>query len=371
METVSILEISGYPPPYGGWTMRTEQLKKRLEAEGYLCVVLNTGETRKIPNPAYETVENGWVYVRKVWRYCRRGFLLHTHTNGEAPKGLLLAVVAQIIGSAAGAGSVLTFHAGVDQLYFPRAKSGALLPVFKLLFALPRFIVCNAESVKARIVEYGVAPEKIVAIPAFTREYVNYTPARLPDPLERHFASHRRILFSYLALRATFTPGILLTAFTELARTDSDLGLVVCGVGGHAEPEVTRAFNDQLQASGVADRICVVGDLTHDQFLTAMTRSVMYVRTPVSDGVCSSVLEALTLGVTVVASDNGTRPQGVVTFDAGDPASLARAIQRVLATPPVAASRPVAEIPDTLRREVDLLVCARLGGAAASPCPTA
>ena len=119
-----------------------------------------------------------------------------------------------------------------------------------------------------------------------------------------------------------------------------------------------------IQDLGLGDRICAVGDLSHDQFLTAMTRSRMYVRTHISDGVCSSVLEALTLGVPVVACDNGTRPAGVVTFPAEDSGALAAAVRGVLAVGPPGERRPVAagEIADTVRLEVDLLTDAARGG---------
>jgi len=56
----------------------------------------------------------------------------------------------------------------------------------------------------------------------------------------------------------------------------------------------------------------------------------MYVRTPSKDGVCSSVLEALSLGVPVVASENGTRPASVITFRPDDAADLAAKVSEVL-----------------------------------------
>jgi glycosyltransferase involved in cell wall biosynthesis len=57
------------------------------------------------------------------------------------------------------------------------------------------------------------------------------------------------------------------------------------------------------------------GEVGHDEFLTLISRSDLFVRTPLTDGVCSSVLEAMYLGIPVVAADNGSRPAGVVTYD--------------------------------------------------------
>ena len=361
-----VLEINGYPPPHGGWSVRAEQLKKRLDADGHDCVVLNIGESRKIPSPHYETVENGWVYLRKVWRYCRRGYLVHTHANGEASTAIALAIVAELIAKFFGVGSVLTFHAGTDQEYFPRSKARRWVPVFKLLFGLPKLTICNSEAVKARIVEYGLTPQRVAAIPAFSRQYLDFTPTALPANAERHFERYPRTLFCYIALRPAHYPQVLLKAFAELAAADPQLGLFVCGIGSHADGEIARTFQATLEQPVFHGRVCLEGDLTHDQFLTAMTRSLVYIRTHVSDGVCSSVLEALTLGIPVVACENGTRPPGVVTYPATDPGALAARVRDALAGRHHAARRQAADdVPDTVQIEVELLA-----SAVAGPAPT-
>jgi glycosyltransferase involved in cell wall biosynthesis len=355
-----ILEVCGYPPPHNGWAVRIVQLKKRLDVEGHECVVLNTGESRRVPSPHYQTVENGWVYVRKLWRYCRRGFLVHAHANGEAPKGILLALIAQLIARWVGIGSVLTFHAGTDQVFFPRRRAPGWVPVFRLLFGLPRTIVCNSEAVKQNILEYGVPSSKVVPIPAFSRQYLDVAPVQLSEAIGRHFESYPRTLFCYLALRPVYHPNTVLQAFAELAAADPGLGLILCGLTGHPDGPVAEAFENTARHLDIEHRLCRVGDLTHDEFLTAMTRSLVYVRTHVSDGVCSSVLEALTLGIPVVAADNGTRPPGVVTYRPDDAEALARAIRGVLsaAAPSRARAFDSSGVPDTVRQEIDLLTAA-------------
>lgn len=45
-------------------------------------------------------------------------------------------------------------------------------------------------------------------------------------------------------------------------------------------------------------------------------------RSPACDGVAASVLEALGLGIPVVASENGRRPAGVITYRDGDAADM-------------------------------------------------
>jgi hypothetical protein len=69
------------------------------------------------------------------------------------------------------------------------------------------------------------------------------------------------------------------------------------------------------------------------------------------------VLEALALGVPVVASENGHRPAGVVTYQADNAANLASVLAKTLLRhEAIKSSLPSPEIPDTLSIEVQMLV---------------
>ena len=351
-----ILQITSYPPPRAGWGVRVQFLKRHLEADGHQCVVLNIGRSRMIPSEEYETVLGLWDYLRKVWRYSRSGFLVHVHVNGQSPKGFVLAITAELLSLLSGRRCILTFHAGLDQAYFPRPRAPLLRPMFWVLFAVPRQISCNSEAVKAKIVEYGVSPDKIVPIAAFSRQYLQFDTVPLGDRLDAFYARYPEMLFCYLSLRGGFYADVLIDAFALLVRTRPDVGLVLCGVSGHHEQDVWDDFAGRIARHQLEPRMCVVDDLDHDQFLTALTRSAVYVRTPTSDGVSSSVLEALSLGVPVVAAENGTRPASVITYPARDPRLLAETIERVLSARAEFAAailRPV--VPDTLSDEARLL----------------
>jgi glycosyltransferase involved in cell wall biosynthesis len=352
-----ILQVASYPPPRSGWSVRVQFLKRRLEAEGHSCVVLNIGSSRKVPSSEYETVLGAWDYVSKLWKYSRNGFTAHVHVNGASIKGLILAFVAAAINLLSGKRCFLTFHAGVEQKYFPLPNAPWLAPVFWLTFAIPSRIICNSEAVRARIREYGVSPNKISAIPAFSRQYLEFEPTPLPAALERFYARFPSILFCYVNLRPLFYPVELIEGFARLSESRRDVGLVLCGLAGYPEPDLQAAISARIARSRLEDRICCVDDLDHDEFLSALSRATMYLRTHVSDGVCSSVLEALALGVPVVASENGHRPFGVLTYQAADSADLARVLNDALSRrDAIAASLPSLEIPDTLSIEVQMLV---------------
>ena len=356
MTRARVLEVTSYPPPRAGWGIRVEYLKKRLEREGHECVVLITGTSRKIPSPEYETVMSSGDLVRKIWRFARRGHLVHAHANGDSWKGLLLAIGTEIIALAGGRRPVLTFHAGALQRYFPFAHAPWLAPLFWLVFLIPRQIICNNQAVKDRIVKYGVPASKIAVIPAFTREYLEYTETTPPPVLHEFCQRYPQVLFSYLRMRPLFYPLVLVDAMAKIAAERDDTGLVICGGMSHGEPDLLAQVQARIAAHGLADRICFVEDLDHDAFLTALTRSAIYVRTPITDGVASSVLESLALGIPVVACENGTRPAGVLTYPAEDAGQLAKLVTETLANrSAVVAGLAKLPLPDTLPAEVQIL----------------
>lgn len=349
---VKILEISGYPPPRAGWGVRVSFVRRHLEAAGHDCRVLNVGRSRKIRSQEYLDVQGPWDYLRKVVWHVRRGYLLHTHVNGDSPKGLLLALAAELATVLYGRRCVLTFHAGPEQRFFPKHRSRLMAPFYRLLFLLARSVICNSRAVKDRIVSYGLPPEKVVPIPAFSRQYLEDLGGVLPAALEEFMGGRRRIVASYFFYRPEFFVEPLIQAVATLAQTLPDLRLLLIGADTRSDAVARLIERAQLR-----DRVLLAGDLSHEQFLGVISRVHVFIRTPKKDGVCSSVLEALSLGVPVVAAENGARPPGVVTYQAGDTADLVQKLLYVLDNYDVVRSglsRP--QIEDTVAKEADLLV---------------
>jgi len=281
---------------------------------------------------------------------------VHAHTNGDSWKGLLLAIGTEIIALAGGRRPVLTFHAGAVQRYFPIRHAPWLAPLFWLAFLIPRQIICNNQAVKDRIVKYGVPAAKIAVIPAFTREYLEYVETPPPPELLEFFGRYPQVLFSYLRMRPLFFPLVLVDAMARIAAERDDTGLVICGGMSHGEPALLERVQSRIAEHGLSGRICFVEDLDHDAFLTALSRSAIYVRTPITDGVASSVLESLALGIPVVGCENGTRPAGVLTYPPEDAAQLARLVTDTLANrASVVAGLARFPLPDTLPAEVQIL----------------
>lgn len=77
-----------------------------------------------------------------------------------------------------------------------------------------------------------------------------------------------------------------------------------------------------LRLQGIEDIVFSLGSVPHEMFLNILGQSLAYIRTPITDGVCSSVLESLKLKVPVLAADNGTRPAGTELWKEGNLESL-------------------------------------------------
>ena len=318
-----ILQIGNYPPPVCGWAIHTQSIQRALAERGAECQVLDIGFGRRIPGRNCVPVYNGFDYVAKLLIFRFRGYTFEPHVNGETWKGYLLVLVAVLLGRLTGKPSVLMFHAGPKQLYFPR-NWGPWRWAFWLLFHASSRIICNLESVQHEIVKYGVPPEKVHPIFA-----VNYQPEEIPVPLpknlERFLQQHEPRLFSYSMFRPGFTVEWLFEAFARLREHFPRAGLVIAG-----PREVPMEIQAEMRRWGIEHDVLVPGNLPRPEFLTAMKRSDVFARCALTDGLCASVLEALSLGVPVVAAENGNRPTSVVTYAPTGAGELFLALRDVL-----------------------------------------
>jgi glycosyltransferase involved in cell wall biosynthesis len=350
--TAKIFEISSYPPPRAGWGVRISFVREFLEAQGHICQVLNMGPNRRIKSPDYLDCQGGGDYIQKVYQHAKDGYLIHTHLNGDSPKGLLLVIVAQIFGWIYGRRCVLTFHAGPVQRLFPKHRSAKLAPLYKLAFLLPKTIICNSDDVKNNIVTYGISPEKIVSIPAFSRQYLRYTPVEIPVPLQEFMGKFRPIIVTYFFYRPEFFIESMLEGLSVLPKTMPEFGVVMIGADTTSE-EITAL----IAKADLQDRVYQAGDLPHDDFATVLSRAHLYLRTPQKDGVCSSVLESLSHRIPVIASENGTRPKSVITFTTDDAYDMADKIEKAWKDyETVRSNVMVPDVKDTVADEAALLI---------------
>jgi glycosyltransferase involved in cell wall biosynthesis len=348
-----ILEITSYPPPRAGWGVRVSFVREALIGSGHVCEVLNISPfSRTIPSQEYHTTTSGLDYFKKVFIRCLKGYRVHMHMNGDSPKGFFLTALAITISLLTFKRPVLTFHAGPYQKYFPQERAPLLTPLYKFIFMCSGRIICNDEAVKGKIIGYGIRPEKIIPIPAFSVQYLNYNPITINGSLSQFIVKKSPLISTYVFVRPEFYVENMIEVMTEVVKKHPDLGLIILGLDEGFEP--IRAL---IQERGITDNIFFAGDQTHHSFLTILSKSDIYLRTPVKDGVCSSVLEALSLKVPVVASENNRRPESVITYDNNDTNDMVKVLDDVIRNLTIYKSKVVVPfIEDTVAREIKVLV---------------
>jgi len=315
-----ILQIGNYPPPMCGWAIQTKLVTDELRRRGHICEILKINENRRMKDPSYIDIQGGPDYVFKVLRHAIRGYQLNVHLNGQSRKGYILALIAVLTGRLAFRPTLVTFHGGLSQAFFPRLDSTALRWAFQVLFNLAGGIACDSLPIKEAIANYGVRPEKIETIETFSAQYLEFRNVPLAEEIEAFLRSHDPVLFCYVSFRPEYRLEMLREAMARFREHSPRAGFIWLGFPAKELPGVQQFVQDWSAAE--QQSLLLVGNLTHDQFLTLLSRSHICVRTPACDGVAASVLESLALGIPVVASENGRRPVGTVRYDENSSADL-------------------------------------------------
>ncbi len=354
MSRFKILEIGSYPPPFSGWSVRIKYIRDAFREAGDLCEVLNLGKNRKIKNPEYIDVQSGKHYLKSLLRMRLKGYVFHIHVNAQAVKGPILGLMAHLVSLLTFSRAALTFHGGLQQLYYPKKNGGKMYPIIWLNFFLANMIVCNDEAIKTEIVKYGpfIKAKKIHPIPAFSKQYLDYKTVSLSEEIEHFSEKKSALIVSYIVLRNGFYIETLLEFLNAL---DRDVGIILTGIGVLEDGEISELYQKllDLETRGV---VLLAKSLNHNEFLSLLARADIYLRTPTSDGVASSVLEALSVGTQVVASENGRRPKGVINYVATDAVDMREKVDAVLSNIDAMNEQHIAPlVEDTIETEMTLL----------------
>ena len=316
-----ILQIGNYPPPVCGWAIQTKLLVEEIRRRGNVCDVLNLNESHTRKSSEYVDVQNGFDYLCKLIRFAAQGYQFQMHVNGQSRTGYLLALTAALVGRIAGHPIALSWRGGLQQRYFPR-KEPWLRLAYRWLFQLAGQISCNNLAVKQEIERYGIKGDRVAAIPGFSTQHLDFQQTPLIQDAEIFLKTHHPVFFCYVSFRPEYQLPMLRQAMWQFRKTYPRAGFIWLGFPSRELPSVR-----EFAASWPVDEregLLLLGNLMHDEFLTLLTRSFAYIRTPACDGVSASVLESLALGVPVIASENGHRPPNVVTYRDGNAEGLCR-----------------------------------------------
>jgi glycosyltransferase involved in cell wall biosynthesis len=315
-----VLQIGNYPPPMCGWAIQTVLVTEELRRRGEVCEVLKINENRQLKGLGYIDVQGGADYLYKVVRYALAGYRINVHVNGQSKKGYFLALAAMLVARLTFRPALLTFHGGLSQQYFPRHDSAHLYWAFKLLFLLCSGIACDSVEIKRAIEEYGVNPDRVSSIATFSAQYLDFKSANPSPEVEEFLGEHNPVFFSYVSFRPEYRLEILRDGMSRFRRRYPKAGFIWLGFPDKEYP----LAEEYVRGWPVSEResLLLLGNLPHEDFLTLMLRCTACLRTPACDGVSASVKEALGLGIPVVASENGRRPNGVITYEECDPEDM-------------------------------------------------
>ncbi len=202
-------------------------------------------------------------------------------------------------------------------------------------FAPSVFYIAISQAVKGVLVDAGIAPAR-VAVAHSGIDPGRYEPR--PGPRDEAAAAlwgaapGVPLLINVAALTDHKDQATLLRAAAELRREIPEFRLVIAGSG-----ELETELKALAAQSGLEDRVTFAGYL--DDLRPLFRAADLFVLSSHLEGLCTSILDAMSAGVPVVATRTGGVPEIVEHGRNGllapprDPAALADAIRTALGNP--------------------------------------
>jgi glycosyltransferase involved in cell wall biosynthesis len=258
--------------------------------------------------------------IGSAWRLARlvreeRIDIVHAHTSHMHSLACLVRMLAP--------GVKVVAHRRVS---FPPKRD----PLNRMKYRGPDRIVCVSGRVREVLLEYGLPPQQLTLV------YSAVDAARLQvPPADRASLGVQpgeRMLFSAGALVDQKDHATLLDAFKMVLKEQPACRLILAGEGS-----LRATLEAKVATLGIADHVVFLGQRSD---VPAITRAAdLYVSSSLSEGLGTSVLEALGSGTPVVATSAGGVGEMVINNQTGrlvptaNPAALAEAMLDALCQP--------------------------------------
>ncbi len=342
-----LAEIGPFPPPWNGWSTRTYFVCERLEELGCeLFLLLPGGEYSPSPKFPWHRVESARALVVWLTRLAIRRYLLHLHINAQNLIYPGIAALSATIAHAFAAPLVLTFHAGLTQQFFPAARARAARWPLRFALGASQLVICNDESVATELSRMGA--RRVAPIPAFSVQYL----AEKGHPIAQLEAVARTafpLVVTYVEDRWEYHLPSLARCISWFLAREIRGHVVAVGGGAEALGRLVGSVPDRC-------RLHLVGTVDRDRFTWLLRAAHIYLRSSVTEGKSSSIMEALCHGVWVVANETPHHPPGVLQYPWGNWRAMVEAMSRAIDKARQASSPPRPVVCDTVAAEASLLV---------------
>jgi len=326
-----VIQLGPYPPPEGGINRNILAIREDLRRAGHRCSIMATSRSSRVepePDVYHPTSAVALLKLLLTLKYD----VLHLHVGGDVTARVLLLLAAcGLIGRGK---NVFSLHSGG----YPLTKAGRAAKPSSLrgwLFRRFERLIAVNPSIAEVFERYGIERDKIHEITPFVPQ-VPDSRVTVPEDLERFASRHSPFILTVGLLEAEYDLEFQIDTLGEVLDVHPNAGLMIIGEG---------SLHSRLKAA-IEDReykhsICLAGNVDHAVTLHLIAAADMLLRTTLYDGDAISVREALFLGTSVIATDNGMRPAGIRLIDAGDKVGLVSAIVQMAASKVDAAPQPM------------------------------
>ena len=316
-----VLFVGPYPPVIGGTAAMLRRFIPALEERGVPCRILNTQVGNRQGGLKERLGRLLFFKMLGLRAMFSRERLVHCHTVNFA--NLTGHFFVLLFCRLAGKRTVITLHAG--DLH-AKLSTGRSRTIGRRILKLAHVITTVTPELADLCTGLGMRHA------VFISNDLRYIPhggdgQELPPPVDRFIREHDPVVTLVGAMKTPYGIDVFLRATRQLRLIHPRAGALII-----AFKSETSVYFEQMKALrqelGLEDAALVPDEFPN--VAEALRRSDVFVRPTLSDGDSIAVREALTLGLPVVASDVGFRPQGVKTFPVGDHQGLADAIAAVI-----------------------------------------
>jgi len=296
-----------FPPKSGGIGYYVYNLSKKLVERGHTVTVITRGSETRSAKEVIDGIEvhkvaffpfypfHIWVhgiFVNAIFKSLQSDFtLIHLHTPLVPPIKSSLPVITTVHTPMK---VDAKYHEIVDiSSLAERVQSMALYPLIESrLFSISKSITAVSSSVANELKEYGLDPNKITVIG-------NGIDEKTFVPVHNHESPEKYVLYTGV-LRARKGLFDLLDCARYVSKKHPEVRFFVCGTGPFSKKLEKEVYRRRLQKE-----VVLLGHVTRRKLLWLYQNATAHVVPSHYEGLPTVLLEAMSCGLPVVATEVG------------------------------------------------------------------